>query len=70
MKRIILLLCLVLMFVPTGAFASSDITVTLDESTYSYYTDGSSPEYNKHAIFSSSIGSGVYCGNNGLPFQV
>lgn len=67
MKRIICLICLVLMFVPTMTYASSNITVTLEESTYSYYPDGSRPEYNKHAIFSSSIGSPVYCGNHGLP---
>ncbi len=70
MRKLIVGLLFVVLCVPSICYGASYNTVTIAESTYSYYEDGSPPEYNKHAIFTSSTGNPVYCGNHGFPTSV
>ena len=74
MRKIISLLLLIVLCIPVCtpvvSYAAVQNTVTLKDSTYSYYADGTKPEYNKHAIFTSNTGNPVFCGNHGLPSPV
>ena len=70
MKKILAILLIIMICFTTVCYGATYNTVTIAESTYSYYADGSAPEYNKHAIFKSSTGNPVYCGNHGLPTLV
>ena len=61
---IMTLLCILF----TGfSYANSTATITLEGYTYSYYDDGTKPEYNMHGVFSSNLGNPVYCGNHAYP---
>ena len=70
MKKILAILLILIICFTTICYGSTSNTVTIAESTYSYYEDGSAPEYNKHAIFKSSTGNPVFCGNHGLPTSI
>ncbi len=74
MRKIISFVLLIALCIPVCtpivSYAAMQNTVTLYDSTYSYYADGTAPEYNKHAIFKSNTGNPVFCGNHGLPSPV
>ena len=65
-KTIIMMICVLVFCLPMTSYASTENTVTISGFTYSYYEDTSKPEYNMHAIFTSSNENPVYCGNHGL----
>lgn len=60
------MICLIVFCLPLTCFGAENNTVTIAGFTYSYYDDLSKPEYNMHALFTSSTGNPVYCGNHGL----
>lgn len=52
-----------------GATHSNKVTFT--EQLYSYYPDGSHPEYNLHGIFKGSLNDNpIFCGNHSKPSPV
>lgn len=64
MRKLILTICMLLLCIPNLVYAHEN-TVTIDGFTYSYYENGEPAGYNQHAVFTSSSGNPVYCGNHG-----